>query len=72
MNWISVKERLPDAIRCAVVVYSPLGLYEEDFQLPSYHVLYWYKTGFSEQSDRSLEIISKITHWIILPEIEME
>lgn len=71
-EWINVKDRLPDAVKQYVVVFAPKGLYENDSGLPSYHILYWYKIGFSEEAERNQEILQQITHWIPLPETPKE
>lgn len=71
-EWISIKDRLPDAVRIRVVVYAPKGLYECDCGMPSYHVLFWYKCGFSEDLESHSEIMKKTTHWLPLPDFPKE
>ena len=68
MEWTNVQDRMPDYVRQTVAVYAPLGLYEDDCGLPSVHVIYWYKNGFSEETDRHNEIMVKVTHWYPIPD----
>jgi hypothetical protein len=63
MEWINIKERLPDSIKQLVVVYCPNGLYQDDCNMPSFHILTWYKTNFG---DFHKYHILKITYWIPL------
>lgn len=68
-KWINIKERLPDLKNYRVLVYAPLGLYENDLGMPSIDAIYWYKTNFGEYHKEHLE---KITHWIEIPELPVE
>lgn len=65
MNWKSIKNELPRATKHRCVVYAPGGLYKSDFGFPSYHVLYWNKNNFGDNTE---DILKKITAFISLPD----
>ena len=67
-EWISVKDRLPEADKPVLVTYLGYmdGIARTDgIGIIRWGVWYWYE---SEDDDNDDEIIVRITHWQPLPE----